>query len=75
MKSNPSRFIPPAVDACELPLQNAINFPAANFQLPYFDPQAPAALNYGAIGTTIGHELYHTFGSIHNRGCIKRKEF
>jgi predicted metalloendopeptidase len=52
---------PQAVDACELPLQNAINFPAANFQPPYFDPQAAAAVNYGAIGMTIGHELSHTF--------------
>jgi putative endopeptidase len=52
---------PQAVDACELPLQNAITFPAANFQPPYFDPQAPAAVNYGAIGQTIGHEISHTF--------------
>jgi putative endopeptidase len=52
---------PQAVDACELPLQNAITFPAANFQAPYFDPQAPAAVNYGAIGQTIGHEISHTF--------------
>jgi endothelin-converting enzyme/putative endopeptidase len=52
---------PQAVDACELPLQNAINFPAAHFQPPYFDPQAPAAVNYGAIGMTIGHEISHTF--------------
>jgi putative endopeptidase len=52
---------PQAVDACELPLQNAINFPAAHFQPPYFDPQAPAAANYGAIGMTIGHEISHTF--------------
>jgi putative endopeptidase len=52
---------PQAVDACELPLQNAINFPAANFQPPYFDPQAPAAVNYGAMGMTIGHEISHTF--------------
>jgi putative endopeptidase len=51
---------PQAVDACELPLQNAITFPAANFQPPYFDPQAPAAVNYGAIGQTIGHEISHT---------------
>jgi len=52
---------PQAVDACELPLQNAINFPAAHFQPPYFDPQAPAAVNYGAIGMTIGHEISHVF--------------
>ncbi len=52
---------PQTIDACELPLQNAITFPAANFQPPYFDPQAPAAVNYGAIGQTIGHEISHTF--------------
>jgi endothelin-converting enzyme/putative endopeptidase len=52
---------PQAVDACELPLQNAINYPAAHFQPPYFDPQAPAAVNYGAIGMTIGHEISHVF--------------
>ena len=52
---------PQTVDACELPLQNALNFPAAFFQPPYFDPQAPAAVNYGAIGAVIGHEISHTF--------------
>jgi putative endopeptidase len=52
---------PQTIDACELPLQNAITYPAANFQLPYFDPQAPAAVNYGAIGQSIGHEISHTF--------------
>src|SRR6204780_219152 len=48
---------PQAVDACELPLQNALNFPAAILQPPYFDPQAPAAMNYGGIGIIIGHEI------------------
>jgi putative endopeptidase len=52
---------PQTIDACELPLQNAITYPAANFQPPYFDPQAPAAVNYGAIGQSIGHEISHTF--------------
>ena len=56
-----SCLYPQAVDACELPLQNALNFPAAHFQPPYFDPQAPAAVNYGAIGMTIGHEISHVF--------------
>jgi putative endopeptidase len=46
-----------------LPLQNALNFPAAILQPPFFDPQAPAAANYGAIGTVIGHEISHTFDS------------
>jgi putative endopeptidase len=52
---------PQAVDACELPLQNALDLPAAHFQQPYFDPQAPAAVNYGAIGAMIGHEISHVF--------------
>ena len=54
------RYYPQTLDMVELPLQNAINLPAANFQPPYFDPQAPAAVNYGAIGATIGHEISHT---------------
>ncbi|HXW16306.1 MAG TPA: M13 family metallopeptidase [Terriglobia bacterium] len=53
--------LPQQINACELPLQNAINFPAANFQPPYFDPQASAAVNYGAIGAFIGHEISHAF--------------
>jgi putative endopeptidase len=52
---------PQAVDACELQLQNALDLPAAHFQPPYFDPQAPAAVNYGAIGAMIGHEISHVF--------------
>jgi endothelin-converting enzyme/putative endopeptidase len=52
---------PQTGDAAELTLQNALIFPAAMFQPPYFDPQAPAALNYGAAGIVIGHEISHTF--------------
>jgi endothelin-converting enzyme/putative endopeptidase len=52
---------PQTVNAVNLPLQNALNFPAAILQPPFFDPQAPAASNYGAIGTVIGHEISHTF--------------
>ncbi len=54
---------PQTVNAVNLPLQNALNFPAAILQPPFFDPQAPAASNYGAIGTVIGHEISHTFDS------------
>jgi endothelin-converting enzyme/putative endopeptidase len=52
---------PQTVNAVNLPLQNALNFPAAILQPPFFDPQAPAAANYGAIGSVIGHEVSHTF--------------
>ena len=52
---------PQTVNAVNLPLQNALNFPAAILEPPFFDAQAPAAANYGAIGTVIGHEISHTF--------------
>ena len=54
---------PQTVNAVNLPLQNALNFPAAILQPPFFDPQAPAAVNYGGIGAVIGHEISHTFDS------------
>jgi putative endopeptidase len=52
---------PQTVNAVNLPLQNALNFPAAILQPPFYDPQAPAAVNYGAIGSVMGHEISHTF--------------
>ena len=52
---------PQTVNAVNLPLQNALNFPAAILQPPFFDPAAPAAANYGATGSIIGHEISHTF--------------
>ncbi len=52
---------PQAVDAMQLTLHNAITLAAADFQLPFFDPQATAAVNYGYPGTVIGHEISHTF--------------
>jgi endothelin-converting enzyme/putative endopeptidase len=54
---------PQTVNAVNLPLHNGLNFPAAILQPPFFDPKASAAANYGAIGTTIGHEISHTFDS------------
>jgi putative endopeptidase len=52
---------PQTVNAVNLPLQNALNFPAAILQPPFFDPLAPSEVNYGAIGSVIGHEISHTF--------------
>ena len=52
---------PQTVNAVNLPIQNALNFPAAILQPPYFDADAPDALNFGAIGAVIGHEVSHSF--------------
>ncbi|HLI19379.1 MAG TPA: M13 family metallopeptidase [Rhodanobacteraceae bacterium] len=52
---------PQTVNAVNLPLQNALNFPAAILQPPFFDPKADPAANYGAIGAIIGHEISHSF--------------
>lgn len=54
---------PQTINAVNLPLQDALNFPAAILQIPRFDPHADAAANYGAIGVVIGHEISHTFDS------------
>ena len=52
---------PQLVNAVNMPLQNALNFPAAILQPPFFDPKASDAMNYGGIGATIGHEISHSF--------------
>ena len=52
---------PQTVNAVNLPLQNALNFPAAILEAPFFDPNADAASNYGSIGAVIGHEISHSF--------------
>jgi predicted metalloendopeptidase len=52
---------PQTVNAVNLPLQNALNFPAAFIQPPFFDPGADAAYNYGSMGAVIGHEISHSF--------------
>jgi putative endopeptidase len=52
---------PQTVNAVNLPLQNALNFPAAILEAPFFDPKADPASNYGSIGAVIGHEISHSF--------------
>jgi predicted metalloendopeptidase len=52
---------PQTVNAVNLPAMNALNFPAAILQPPYFDPARAAALDYAATGATIGHEISHSF--------------
>jgi predicted metalloendopeptidase len=58
---------PQLVNAVNLPVQNALNFPAAILVKPFFDPNADAAFNYGAIGAVIGHEISHSFD---NNGAL-----
>ncbi|MBL8548773.1 MAG: M13 family metallopeptidase [Hyphomonadaceae bacterium] len=52
---------PPTVNAYYNATFNEIVFPAAILQPPFFDPNADAAVNYGAIGGVIGHEMGHGF--------------
>ncbi len=55
-------YMPPQiVNAYYSPLSNEICFPAGILQAPYFNPDADAAENYGAIGVVIGHEMTHGF--------------
>ncbi len=50
---------PQTVNAYYSPLMHEIVFPAAILQPPFFDPEADDAVNYGAIGAVIGHEIGH----------------
>jgi putative endopeptidase len=54
-------MVPHAVNAYYNPPFNEIVFPAGYLQPPLFDPNADAAVNYGAIGGVIGHEMGHGF--------------
>lgn len=58
---------PQTVNAVNLPAMNALNFPAAILQAPFFDAKRPVAMDYGAIGSVIGHEVSHSFD---NQGAL-----
>lgn len=62
---------PQTVNAYYNPTTNEICFPAAILQPPFFDPEADDAVNYGAIGGVIGHEMSHGFD---DQGCQFDKE-
>jgi putative endopeptidase len=53
--------LPQRVSGSYSPLRNLLTYPAAKFQPPFFDPEADDAVNYGALGSTIGHEVSHGF--------------
>jgi putative endopeptidase len=55
------QMTPQEINAYYNPSNNEIVFPAAILQPPFFDPNADAAVNYGAIGAVIGHEMGHGF--------------
>lgn len=57
---------PQTINAYYNPGFNEIVFPAAIMQPPFFDPMADDAVNYGAMGAVIGHELTHGFD---DQGC------
>lgn len=52
---------PQTINAYYDPSMNNLNIPAGILQAPFFDPSAPAALNYGSIGFVMGHEMIHGF--------------
>ncbi len=68
-------MMPQTVNAYYLPNFNQIVFPAAILEAPFFDPAADPAVNYGAIGAVIGHEMGHGFddqGSKYDADGVKR---
>jgi putative endopeptidase len=59
---------PQTVNAYYSPVKNEIVFPAAILQPPFFDPDADPAVNYGAIGGVIAHEITHGFDDQGRKG-------
>jgi endothelin-converting enzyme/putative endopeptidase len=62
-KVDPSEWgmTPPTVNAGYNPYENNVNFPAGILQPPFFDKSMDDAVNFGAVGAAIGHELTHGF--------------
>jgi putative endopeptidase len=56
-------LLPHEVNALNLPIENRLIFPAAILEPPFFDGQADDAVNYGALGAVIGHEISHSYDS------------
>ncbi len=56
-------MLPHEVNALNIPIENRLIFPAAILEAPFFDANADDAVNYGAIGAVIGHEISHSFDS------------
>jgi predicted metalloendopeptidase len=54
-------MLPQVVNAVNLPVRNALNFPAGYLEAPYYDRDASLAVKYATIGATIGHEVSHGF--------------
>lgn len=48
---------------CHTQNMNEIVFPAAILQSPFFDPRADDAVNFGAMGAVVGHEMTHGYGT------------
>ena len=54
-------MLPQTVNAVNLPVRNALNFPAGYLEPPFYDRDASPAVKYATIGATIGHEISHSF--------------
>jgi predicted metalloendopeptidase len=57
-------MVPQIVNALNIPLQNALNFPAGILEPPFYHASADPAANYGSIGAVIGHEISHSFDNL-----------